>query len=65
MEVQDWLRMGVLMTSGSKDRTAEQQPCFGDDCSSVSQHCPNQAVTSAFPPPARPPTEQGNSGRGY
>lgn len=55
MELQDWLGMEVLMTSGSKDLTAEQQPCLRDDFSSTSQHRHNQAVTSAFISPARPP----------
>lgn len=64
---QDWLRMGVLMTSGSQDLTVEQGHCFGDDLSSA---CPStvimqSSITSSFKSSVKPRTQQGKTGGGY
>lgn len=64
---QDWLRMGVLMTSGSKDLTVEQGHCFGDCFSSP---CPctvimQSSITSSFKSSPKSGTLQRKSGGGF
>lgn len=45
MELQDWLGMGVLMSSGSKDLTAEQQTCL----SLTPVLCPSTVIIRLLP----------------